>query len=290
MIHGVRKALPLSVHAIRSAFRTDGFIITPYRIEEERIHAGVDAFFRFLALPQRVKDPLHYHVTDILARGGRVGYKHSDAAPEEGDPDGKEVFQYHPSIEKRWLGLRETIPELHALLTAMRAIYEPAAALIDEVVRGFADSVPDIKQAWQPEGEYPAYFLRVIKYNRRTTANNHATVACGHYDIGDITAAIAESSPTLWGGGDEGTPLQRIGDRQGRIALLAGYGFPQALHDETLMPTWHGADYPNEPWNETCARWAWVLFAGRNSRTDVPSWEQTHTRRGSEGQKQSLPA
>lgn len=275
----IRQVTPYSHDAILAGFRTRAFATVPFSISPTQVDEAIERFFAFLALPEEQKVPLAYKAISHR-RGSRVGYKRS-----EGDAPGKDVKEfvhYHQSAETHFGDTQKGPREFHALLEAMREIYLAGKQLTHTLVSSLESSRPGITTRFFPEQTDPSFFLRFLKYDLVDSINVGETLAVGHYDIGSITLAIAESTLGLRIGGDEGTEMIPIQHHPGQALVMAGYNLPSELPNLGIMPAWHDVIlHADATPTSDAARWAIVMFNDAVG-TRSASWEQTHTRRGTQ--------
>ena len=264
------KAIPLSVQEILRQIREKNYANLPVTIPESDIKVAMDDFFRFLDLPQDVKNKF-WHMLDIKNHGSEVGYARKSI--ENGDLDEKEFFHFTPYSEDAFRHRPEMdIQEVRQFFASAKNILDQVTAIVDGLLEIFEAEYPGIKKKFLPGDMRPFFCLRFLKYD---AAPKGEFLAKGHYDRGTMTLAIAESAPGLRIGRNEAL-LKPVDRSEGSVLFMPGFRLQDIVPPEQFPPAWHdvvqSSDHEFKP---GAARWAMVFFADtvKQNHTD---WAEVH--------------
>lgn len=243
--------------------------VVPFPIPRAKLQEAIDVYIRFLALPLEVKEPIYFKV-DPENRGTEVGYKRYRR--ELGNTDNREYFHYHALADERFAEYATRIPELAALLDAMKGVYVEAKETLRQTLTQFEERFPGITELILPPNKIPLLFVRFLKYDRMEPGD---FLAKGHYDRGTCTLAISESAPGLrMGLGD--ADLKPVAHEDQQALFMPGIKFPDITSPE-FPPTWHDVvQQTDDGFRDDIARWAIVFFAGHENMGTI-TYEDAHT-------------
>jgi len=264
------KAIPLSVEEVLRQIQQKNYANLPVTIPKGEINSAVDDFFRFLDLPQEVKNKFQ-HKLDIKNHGSETGYARKSTG--QGDLDNKEFFHFTPYTEDAFRHLPEMdLPEVRRFFASAKNIHNQVTAMVATLLDVLAAKYPGIKEKFFSGNLRPFFYLRFLKYG---AAPKGEFLAKGHYDRGTMTLAIAESAPGLRIGRDESTlrPVER-GD--GEVIFMPGYRLQDITSPEDFPPAWHDVVQKSDhQYRPGAARWAVVFFADMVDQNHTP-WEEVH--------------
>ncbi len=263
--------MPSTYQQLVNDLNAQSFHKMPINCSPEQIQTAIDAFFKFMALPEETKMRFSFRM-DPEDRGTEVGYwtrRRSD-----GHPDDRGYFHYSPAAEKRFRTTTTDCPELLAFMDAAKIVHDAATETMRQAVRVIDAEHPGIeKSLFEPGGDRDLRLpLRFLAYTQNEPGNFLAT---GHYDRGVCTLAVAESAPGLRIGKTPET-LQEVVHEPGYGLFFPGIHLTEFTND-TFAPSWHDVVQKDRVgFQEGYARWALVLFISAWDRK-VLSWEACHT-------------
>lgn len=275
----------------------------PTTIERGDVEDAVDVFRDFLTLPESAKSSVS--IPGPQGRGkGSLGYVERTPETDAGekalgnDPEHKEYFHYHPSVETT---LPEAIqragPKAEQLIAHLRVLWAKMEAVAYQTIarleaenagnsrydgitsRFFPDGITEGK----PGLRHPKLTLRLMIYKK---VDSEKLAANGHYDAGTFAFAVCESAPGLMVGEqaarDESgavtkpetlTPATRP---DGTALFWPGTGFKNI--DPAIGPTWHAVKQHTTDDVKLGEenRWVLVAFLNEYEEREAPSLAETH--------------
>lgn len=275
----------------------------PTTIERGDVESAVEVFRDFLTLPESTKSSVS--IPGPHGRGkGSLGYVERTPETDTGekalgnDPEHKEYFHYHPSVEAT---LPEVIqqagPKAEQLIATLRALWvKMEAVAYQTIARLEAENAGNpryhgLTQRFFPDGitegrpglRHPKLTLRLMIYKK---VDAEKLAANGHYDAGAFAFAVCESAPGLMVGEqavrDESgavtkpetlTPATRP---DGTALFWPGTGYKNI--DPDIGPTWHAVKQhtTDEVQLGEENRWVLVAFLNEYEEREAPSLAETH--------------
>ncbi|MBP9762810.1 2OG-Fe(II) oxygenase family protein [Patescibacteria group bacterium] len=264
--------MPTSYQDIVNDLNAQSFHRMALTCTQEEIKTAVDAFFRFMTLPEETKQKYSFRI-DPEDRGTEVGYWTRSRAA--GNKDNRGYFHYSLVGDERFRKEGADCKELIEFLDAAKPLYEKVTMTLREAVQAIDQGrgTQLVQRIFEPgSGLVQNIPLRFLAYTQTEPGDFLAT---GHYDRGIVSLAIAESAP--------GLRMGKTPDTVKDIIHEPGYGlfFPginlQDLTDETFAPSWHDVIQKDvNAFQPGCARWAVVLFA-HAWNLSYKTWETCHT-------------
>ncbi len=289
--------------SITEQWRDSRYAKVETSISRDDVEQAVGVFRDFLALPAETK--VSISIPGPQGRGkGSLGYV--ERTPETDanetalgkDPEHKEYFHYHPSVEaqlpeeiRRAGGAAEKlIAQLRALWIEMEAVaYRTIVALEaehagDPRYEGLTNRFfPDGITRGEPGLRHPKLTLRLMIYKK---VDAEKLAANGHYDAGAFAFAVCESAPGLMVGtqavkdetGAVTTPeaLTPVERPDGTALFWPGTGFKNI--DPTIPPTWHAVKQHTKDEVKLGEenRWVLVAFLNEFEEPGAPTIAETH--------------
>lgn len=239
------------------------YSIVPYKIEQDKVDAGIAAFFAFLKLPQEVKDSFRLMI-NWEDKGSTIGYVLRIKDTNDPDyKDNKEFIHYNMYLEDAVVKgeLLQGVSQEHQavileFMQQAKRIYKKATDCLHRMLKEFDREHAGIYDKFFPEGIHPKFYLRFLKYDVHGMGEQ---IARAHYDRGAITFAIAESAPGLRIGKDEENLQPVVYDRENLIFMPALA--LQEYVDGQFPPAWHDVVRAADNFSDDATRWALVFFA-----------------------------
>lgn len=257
-----------SFQEIKKQLKENQYAVFPFAFPKEKIDRIVNAFMKFLELPDEDKKSLLYRI-EAQERGSEVGY--NIRVRKEGDIDDRVYFHYHPDAERGFAEQRKTNKELNEILTAMKPLYEQALETTKQIISLFEKKFPGVTEKFFKNDIAAKGYLRIVAYNQQIPGD---LLAQGHFDRGSCTLAIAESSPGL----RIGTSKENVKNavyKPNKALFFGGIRFPDAT-DSTYKAAWHDVvQKEQDAFSKIYTRWAIVFFLDAHDMRYV-TWEEAH--------------
>ncbi len=252
----VKAEQALKQNTILNDLKNQFFYRVPFSVPQDEVLKAVEAFFKFLALPEPIKQVVNFSIAPMHRRGD-IGYRKRD--PDIDDRlynDRKEFFHFHPAIldkYPRYIGGNPVVKDFfEQALPIWESTYHIVERLLnnlDEHNEGVAGKVYDTK--------CPHIALRFLRYDWQ---QSNELLAKPHYDSGAFTLAIAESEPGLRIG-SEPSDLKLVSHTPEEALFMLSSNFDKVLTTRSLKPAWHDVfQLDKSKIGKPYARWAVVAF------------------------------
>lgn len=240
----------------------------PFTIAPDLISKAIQAFFKFLELPEAIKSHINFSIAPKHRRGD-VGYKHRKASDHIYD-DNKDFFHYHPAVFEEYASFLENEPCVKQFMLAAKPVWESLYQALQSIFNCFETEFPGVS-AKIFNGQREHILLRFLKYEWETAGHY---LAKPHFDAGSFTLAISESAPGLRiGSGPEN--LQLVQAKENHAIFMFASNFRKILDSSKFLPGWHDViQMDDNKIGKPFARWAVVAFL---DGLDVEALPRTET-------------
>lgn len=247
------------------------FAEVPFPVESTELDQAVQAFFRFLGLPQDIKDHIDFTIAPNHRRGD-VGYKHR-ASGDHVYNDNKDFFHYHPALHDRYRDFLGQNPVVQDFVNRARPIWELAYEAIHRALECFEGDFPGaVARVFETENVH--LLLRFLRYEWNESGEY---LAKPHFDAGACTLAIAESCPGLRIGSCP-EDLKPVTHLPNHALLMLSSNYRQILPSEDFLPGWHDVIQTDQSRiGQSFSRWAVVAFVDAHGvearpRSETHKW------------------
>lgn len=230
------------------------YVEVPFDIDPSLIPKAIQAFFKFLDLPEEIKSYIQFSVAPKHRRGD-VGYKHRNAENHIYD-DNKDFFHYHPAIFEEYASFLEEQTVVKDFMLAAKPIWGAVYRVLEAIFACFEQEFPGVS-AKIFNGKREHILLRFLKYEWE---NAGAYLAKPHFDAGSFTLAVAESAPGLRIGSGP-ADLQLVNAKEGHAIFMFSSNFRKIIDSTKFSSGWHDVIQIDETQiGKPFARWAVVAF------------------------------
>ncbi len=219
---------------------------------------AAQAFKEFLTLPQEIKDRFTAAIDE--RRWSNCGYVRKER--EQGDTDNKQYFHYNLYTEQRLWDMIKQHPEAKKFIIVARKIYLSSLAQIATLLKKREAKYPGIYNHFINKSKDPYFYVRFLSYeiNPEDDTDKDRS-AKGHYDIGSMTIAHAESHPWLRIGHTD-TDIQEVIHKDGKAKYFLSAYFPRMIikhrpetlssEQQELLAQWQKKEVINQLEKERC--------------------------------------
>lgn len=247
----------------------------PFPIDPTLVSKAIEAFFKFLNLPEEIKSYIQFSIAPKHRRGD-VGYKHRNAEDHIYD-DNKDFFHYHPAIFEEYASFLEEQPIVKNFMLLAKPIWQYVYDTLKEILACFEPQFPGVS-AKIFNGKREHILLRFLKYEWE---NAGEYLAKPHFDAGSFTLAIAESALGLRIGSCPEN-LRLINTRAGHAIFMLSSNFRQVIDSTQFSAGWHDVIQIDETQiGKPFARWAVVAFI---EALDVEALPRSETHKWYQGE------
>lgn len=257
---------------LHKSLREQHYAFVPFQIGSAAITNAMQAFFKFLELPEAVKSHIDFSISDKHRRGD-VGYKHRNAN-DDIYSDNKDFFHYHPAIFEEYADFLEQHRLLKDFMLAAKPIWEHAYQVLQGIFASFEQKAPGVTDKIFDSKKREHILLRFLKYEWQHAGKY---LAKPHFDAGSFTLAIAESAPGLRIGSCPEN-LRLVQSKKDHAVFMLASNYKKIMDTEQFLPGWHDVIQLDETQlGQSFARWAIVAFIdGHNvealSRSETHKW------------------
>ena len=238
-----------------SSLLNQAYYQTPFPIPRQTILIAVENFFKFLNLPNSVKNTIDFKLREENRRGD-IGYK-KRISSEEDYRDDKEFFHFHPEIFNRYQSFIDTKPVLANFLNVAYDIWLAAQSTVKTLLSQLEEQFPGCADVIFPSGKSEA-ILRFLRYDWQTCGRY---LAKPHYDAAAMSLAIAEDKPGLRIGVDPKS-LQLLQHQDNHAIFFLSSNYKRVFGEQCpFKPAWHDVIQIDEnKIGHPYSRWAVVAF------------------------------
>lgn len=266
----------LNLTEMYDALTENFYLNVPFPMDRLIIEEAVQAFFKFLDLPDPIKTQIDFTIAPQHRRGD-VGFKHRDPN-EHIYNDSKEFFHYHPALLEKYKDFLNENPIVLDFALKANTIWMLAQQTVSDLLKVFELKFPGVCDKVF-NTETPHLLLRFLKYDWQ---NSGKYLAKPHYDAGSFTLAIAESCAGLRIG-SRPENLKIVEHKPGNAIFMLASNFQKLMDTQELSAGWHDVIQLDETLiGKPFARWAIVAFIEGHgvealSRSKTHQWYTAET-------------
>ncbi len=244
------------------------FAIVPSAVSRESLDFAAEAFLAFLALPETLKQQLHFPAREYRATPD--GYTDRSGRDRK---DAKQFFHWAPSLKhhRSCTALQANNPVVARFFAAAEHLYRHAEATLETI---FTHCLPDYRERIFEGDSLIDGTLRFLSYSPGAAG---PFCAQAHYDKGFSTLVLGDSTPGLRIGCCNKHPLFPVRHRDGTAVFMPAWMLFQASGGQ-IKPAWHDVLHSSgkRNVNRLCARWSIVFFVN-DPEGQFSSWDTVHT-------------
>ncbi len=260
--------MPLDPDQFYLSLDQRNFASVPSVMPRAELESAAGKFLEFLALPETLKQQLHFPARSH--RASADGYTDKTDLERK---DSKLFFHWNPVLMERepCPSLRAAEPVVDRFFDAAEQIYHQAEATLNVI---YTQCLPDYRERIFQGNRLIDGILRFLCYS---PCAGQEFCARAHFDKGFSTLALGDSAPGLRIGCCDAHPLSHVHHRDGNAIFMPAWMLFQASGGR-IKPAWHDVVHrPGEQdVSELCARWSIVLFVN-DPATPFSSWDTVHT-------------
>ena len=261
-------AMHLDPDQFHHSLERNHYASVPLAIPRADLEAAAGRFLEFLALPEPLKQQLHFPARSH--RASADGYTDKTDLEKK---DSKLFFHWTPSLMQRepCASLRAEEPVADHFFAAAERIYRQAEVTLHAI---YSQCLPDYRDRIFRGGRLIDGILRFLSYS---PCSERTFCARAHFDKGFSTLALGDSAPGLRIGCCDAHPLADVHHMDGSAIFMPAWMLFQASGGH-IKPAWHDVVHrPGEvDVNAQCARWSIVCFVN-DPATPFSSWDTVHT-------------
>lgn len=245
------------------------YVSVPFDVSRLSIDSSVEAFFKFLELPNTIKNHINFTIAPKHRRG-EIGFVHR--SPEDDSyRDSKDFFHFHPAIFSRYKEFIEENSIVKDFMSKALPIWSFAYKTTYDLLSAFETKYPNtIAKVF--DAKEPHVILRFLKYNWQESGKY---LAKPHFDAGSFTLAIAESKGGLRIGSSPDN-LKPIQHKDNMAIFMLSSNFKKVIDTDIFKPGWHDVIQTEDQYiGKPYARWAVVAFIEADD-VEALSREETH--------------
>lgn len=244
----------LSPEKIYSDLQKQFYVNIPFNISRTKLEEAMQAFFKFLALPDDVKSHIDFLMAPLHRRSD-VGFKHRDPNDHVYN-DSKDFFHYHPALFEKYADFLAQNSVVNDFMLKAKPIWDMVYQTTRNILEMFEPKFPGAcNKVFDTECVH--ILLRFLKYDWN---KSEKYLAKPHFDAGSFTLAIAESCMGLRiGSGPDN--LKLVEHQVDNAVFMISSNFQKVMNTDTLSPGWHDVIQLDETFiGKPFARWAIVAF------------------------------
>ena len=234
--------------------KEEPYLMLPFPISRLQIEEAISSFFKFLELPDLLKNHIDLKIQSLHRRGD-IGLKHRDPKDNPYN-DSKDFFHFHPLIFERYPLFLNNNPIIQDFMMKAHSIWKATYECVAHIMSLFDQHFPNTSQKIF-HTNHVHILLRFLKYNWTTSGKY---LAKPHFDAGSFTLAIAESCPGLRiGKGPDDLKIMLHHDNQ--AIFMISSNFKKTINTDMFSPGWHDVIQLDETQiGKSFSRWALVAF------------------------------
>ena len=245
----------LTVDQILKEMRSKYFVYVPINISKEQLQSAIDAFSKFLELPEDERKHIDLYMSDRVDCG-ELGYRRRSSVKDGANYDNKQFFHYNPVILEEYPEFIEKNDTVRDFMEKIDPIWQESISTLKHILSEMDKKFPGIYDKIFDK-KHPRTMMRFLQYDWDGSGE---VLARPHFDYSECTLAVGESCPGLRIGSCQ-EDLQFVDRKEGMALFMPSINLVKFLGDKEFKPAWHDVKQIKDTSDDTrFARWAVVMF------------------------------